>query len=138
MVKILGPLGSHDASGKVRAPPVYSSSLRNRHARYLPTPPAPPITGDYQVLGVLSPDASGYYNQAGTHNGQPYYAHVTGPWLIWCKPQGNFYFWFINQQLDLETGLLWLKWALYDPTPYGVYSPNGGATGNATFQQTPP
>ncbi|KKM96640.1 hypothetical protein LCGC14_1176030 [marine sediment metagenome] len=48
MVKVTGPMGSHDASGTLRAPPIFSSSLRNRHARIPPA--APPAAAGGSLL----------------------------------------------------------------------------------------
>lgn len=45
MVKITGPLASHHASGRISAPRIYSSSLRNRHDREAPPAPPPPTGG---------------------------------------------------------------------------------------------
>lgn len=52
MVKIIGPLGSHDASGHIRAPRIFSSSLRNRHDREAPPAPPSPTSGSLHFIST--------------------------------------------------------------------------------------
>ena len=85
MVKVIGPLRSHWASGSISAPRVYSSSLRNRKDRKAPPVPPPP-EHDYILTGDITPDATGYYDEAGTYNSKPYYARTDNAWFIWWHP----------------------------------------------------
>lgn len=80
MIKIIGPLGSHDASGHLRAPPIFSSSLRNRHARPEPAPPPPPSGGS-----LLFTNTNNHCSAAtiGTTNQWP------GTVEAWIKPKTN-------------------------------------------------
>ncbi len=134
MVKIRGPLGSHDASGSLRAPPIYSKSLINRQARIAPPAPPPPPAFDLLVSGTLTPDATGNYNEAGIYNGQPYYARTDSAFTIWWyeNPMYGIYIWTISEILGDTFLLRWNMNSTPGNPPTGIYSPSRGATGTAT------
>lgn len=138
MVKIFGPLGSHDASGNLRAPPVYSSSLRNRQDREAPPAPPPPPAYDFEVTGAITPDATGYYSAAGVHNGRPYYARADNAYFLsYHQVYTLVYAWDIGPTLAPSAGPCWEKSTSFYTPPPGVYFPFAAPAAGAAFVTAP-
>ena len=77
MVKVIGPLASHHASGHISAPRIYSSSLRNRHERK--APPAPPAPTGFSL----------HFTSTSDHCDAPSFNHPTqnpGTLETWIYP----------------------------------------------------
>ena len=85
------------------------------------------MTRRYSVTGTLSPDATGTYEYAQDYNGKGAYARTANPWyLFWHTGLG---IWYLDAALgDIEQP----NWYRNDPSPEGVYTPVGTATGTAT------
>jgi len=127
----------HKGSPRFERSPITSSSYRNRLARAMPEreePPPPPPEPDLIVTGTLSHDATGFYDEAGVHNGQPYYERTDGAWFIWYLyyPFPPAHKWVISTLLgDFTTAKYQKSTANFEPVT-GDYTPMGGATGTAT------
>lgn len=74
----------------------------------------------------MNPDATGLYDEAGVHNGKPYYRRHDGAYFIWRD--GIDFFWILSIGLDN----LIPSWTRGDPAVVGDYAPGGGWTGIAT------
>ena len=91
-----------------------------------------------QVTGILSPDATGSYNQNGTYNGSPAFERVGGGWwLRYDYGVAGTYYWRICQGTSAMTATA--RWSGPLSTTYpgvvpdqGSYTPMSGATGTAT------
>lgn len=81
---------------------------------------------DYDVSGDLDPDATGYYDETGIHNGKPYYRHHNGIYYLWWHLFG---FWHISLALDVTVPG---DWSRNDPNLVGEYAPGGTFTETAT------
>lgn len=88
--------------------------------------PPEPIPRDYDVTGDLTPDATGYYDEAGIYAGKPYYIRHDGAYKIWWNIVG---FWVISLDLDV---MLPGCWARMDPAIEGDYTVAPPWTGVAT------
>ena len=126
MVKIIGPLASHHASGRISAPRIYSSSLRNRHDRVAPPAPPPPPPHDLQVTGTLNPDATGFYDEAGTYDGKPYHARTDNAFFIFWD--AYYRQWIITIVLGYHPSY----WYSISPNIESDYNPWGTYLGIAT------
>jgi len=61
----------------------------------------------YTVTGTLTPDATGDYFVAGTHDGKPYYRREDGMWfLVW---QGGASWWMIRDGIDGWNDPIWYR-----------------------------
>jgi hypothetical protein len=141
MVKTTGPLFSAEALGRIARTRPISSSMRNRVRRdadpyTAPTPPTPP-TPTLTVTGVLTPDATGIYVQAGTHLGQPYYQRDDLAWFIWYTDIQNppYHYWFLMPILGTYSLPGWQKAALEYQPPSGEYRELRYTTGTATVTE---
>jgi hypothetical protein len=97
-------------------------------ARYTEPPPIPVPT--YQVSGELNPNATGYYTEKGTFDGDPYYQ----------PPALNYYLWhhIISGHWVISTTLGVLTYYYWDSDLHqllGLYHPRGHSTGLATVIQ---
>ncbi len=139
MVKVFGPMMSHYASGTLTGTAICSSSLRNRRARKAPPAPSPPVTHDLIVTGTITPDATGFYDEAGIYNGQPYYERTDTAFAIWywSTPFPPSQYWFISAAPGDRTGPYWGLYVGPGDPPYGFYFPNNGATGGARVNPAP-
>lgn len=84
----------------------------------------------HTVTGTLSPDATGSFTTSGTHNGDGYSKRADSGYHIWWNGTDK---WIISVVLG-TTGTDY--WERTDPNIIGVYSPVGGATGDATVAKT--
>ncbi len=136
MVKIREPLGSHDASGTLRAPPIYSKSFINRQARK--PPPAPtPAAPDFIITGTVTPDCTGDYFYAGDYGGMPSYKRQDSAYSLWgtFRPPPIFFLLLISTTLTPPTDPWWAKGL--SPNFLGNYGPQLGAIGIATVSLPP-
>ena len=78
------------------------------------------------MSGVLVPDATGDYFEAGIYGGRPYYARNDSAFTIWW--QNGTSHWMISASPDTFNPY----WVHDDPAIIGDYSPAAGATGTAT------
>lgn len=130
----------HHGSPRFERSPVLSSSYRNRLARQMPQEeeaPPPPPPPDLIVSGTLTPDSTGDYFEAGTHNGKPYYKRDDDAWFIWWRPWGLPLrsVWLISIGLDDTTGPFWGNTVDPPDPPSGNYDPYNGAVGTATVAE---
>lgn len=130
----------HLASPRFERSPMLSSSYRNRLARQMPEEeeaPPPPPEPDLIVTGTLNPDSTGDYFQAGTHNGQPYYARDDDAWFIWYLYLAMFdkHRWHISDELGDTSRPYWRRDLDALGPPPGSYGAQNGATGLATVAE---
>jgi len=139
MVKIIGPLASHHASGTITAPKISSISLRNRHARIAPeappTPPPPPP--DYIVTGEVNPDITGNYYESAPRLGCPTYTRDDGLFAIWAARWIMFNEWNISNAPGDLSGAYWKTPRENCEDIEAFYTPQNSATGIA-FVHAPP
>lgn len=84
-------------------------------------------TSKYVVTGTLSPDATGIYCEAGTHNGEPYYKRTDGAFVIWWDTN----FWVITNELGDYTLAYWEN--LDTPKIVGPCEATAPSTGEAVI-----
>lgn len=84
---------------------------------------------DYDVTGDLVPDATGFYDIAGVHNGQNYLRRHDGAYFVWWD---GLNLWHITTGLGppVPPG-----WSRFDPAIEGDYNPAGGYVGIATVTE---
>jgi len=132
MVKVVGPMMSHYASGTLTGPAIYSSSLRNRKARQAKPAPPPPLTPPYVIVtGTLTPDATGFFLPTGIINGFQVYSRQDDAWHIWGNTFYTTVYTRMTQVAGSAAGPSWLRadsGGVYPSTPLG---PWGGSSGTA-------
>ncbi len=136
MVKVTGPMMSYYASGTLRGPAVYSSSLRNRHDREAPPAP-PPAEPDFIITGTVTPDCTGEYFYAGDYGGIPSYERQDHAYFLWgtFRPPPMNFLLIISTTLTPPTDPWWAKAGSANFN--GDYQPQLGATGIATVSLPP-
>lgn len=109
----------------------YSLQLKNNRCEI------PAVEADLVVAGTLSPDATGYYDIGGTHNGQNYYVRQgDGAYLIYLA--SGIGIWRIGPALDDWVSPGWYLDHYTGTEPLGPYEGNiGGSTGTATVSLPP-
>lgn len=80
---------------------------------------------NYDVTGDLTPDGTGYFDEAGVHNGEPYYRRHDGAYFIWWN---GAFAWYISIALDATVN----SWERINPAIAGEYTAQGGHLGIAT------
>lgn len=86
----------------------------------------PSIGADYQVTGTIDPDVTGYYFEAGEHNGQPYYDHDPAPGCIWWQSAPPM--WILSDAVGSKVAYYWFKSGVIE----GEYAVGLNCTGTAT------
>lgn len=87
------------------------------------------------VTGDLTPDATGTFELAGTHEGKDYYKRKDGAWFIWFAGEDRYY---MTPELGHPSST---QWGHNGPTIEGEYYPEFDAFGIATvtlFSTEPP
>ena len=85
------------------------------------------------ITGTLSPDATGTYTLAGTHNGENYYTN--GTYFVWNDGAGA---WYLDNATSVQGGDETAAWSIGGFSPVNsTYIPLTGATGNATVTLNP-
>lgn len=90
----------------------------------------------YRVTGTLTPDATGDYQEAGTHNGQPYYRRGADDWYILWYTLLRGGGWGIANALIPPLTLP--NWARSGDGIVGEYSPVRDAVGTASVAESTP
>lgn len=85
---------------------------------------------EYEVTGILSPDATGSYLNVGEYNGKPYCRRSDSGYYIWWNSVAD---WVISSVLGGSEPARWMR---ADPAVEGVYQPIGEAQGEATVTET--
>jgi len=90
-----------------------------------------PLVADYNVSGVLLPDVTGDFFDAGIHDGKPYYRNSDSSVHLWWY--GDESLWIISTGVGVMWEFYWAKTG----TVAGVYSILFGCTGIATVNAGP-
>lgn len=113
MVKVIGPLASHHASGRISAPKIFSSSLRNRHDRQAPPAPPPPSGGSLLFTSTTDPCNAPTYVVPDTASG------TLETWLYPTETRG----WIAGTYYAAEMAHQSISW-LFDFLYYRAYFNN--------------
>lgn len=90
------------------------------------------LEADYHVSGVLTPDATGNFFEAGTHDGEPYYRRDDNAWFLWWSDFDHE--WVISNLLGVYGVDYWNR---FDVEIAGDYNPSAHAVGIATVASGP-
>lgn len=85
---------------------------------------------DLEIVGTLTPDATGVYGYAGDYNATPYYARTEGGWFLWyCEAlESDVISSAVGNGLDAP------HWRREIADPIDHYNPVGGAAGVAVVE----
>ena len=92
---------------------------------------------DLIVSGVITPDATGYYDEDGFYNGKQVYTHVGGTWHIWYSGAHGLSVTWLTTVVGSFPGDYWSAGNYSLIYPMSPLTPHGTATGSAIVTLPP-